>query len=59
MGNTPGFFGIDDRLQRLSDLGDQLEAYRRMWTSRRSDLFWKRRLPVRAGGTVADRRTIL
>ncbi|WAX96913.1 transposase [Aminobacter sp. NyZ550] len=34
MGNTPGFFGIDDCFQRLSDLGDQLEAYRRMWTSR-------------------------
>ena len=24
----PGFFNIDDRLKRLSDLGDQLETFR-------------------------------
>lgn len=23
----PGFFDVDDRLKRLSDLGDQLEAF--------------------------------
>jgi hypothetical protein len=28
MRGQPGFFGIDDRLKRLSDLGDQLEAFR-------------------------------
>jgi len=28
MRGTPGFFDVDDRLQRLSDLGDQLEALR-------------------------------
>jgi len=28
MGGQPGFFDIDDRLRRLSDLGDQLEAFR-------------------------------
>jgi hypothetical protein len=27
MGTAPGFFDVDDRLRRLSDLGDQLEAY--------------------------------
>lgn len=27
MGGQPGFFDVDDRLQRLSDLGDQLEAF--------------------------------
>lgn len=27
MARQPGFFGIDERLKRLSDLGDQLEAY--------------------------------
>lgn len=27
MVTQPGFFDIDDRLKRLSDLGDQLEAY--------------------------------
>ena len=27
MTGQPGFFDIDDRLKRLSDLGDQLEAY--------------------------------
>ena len=28
MTKQSGFFDVDDRLQRLSDLGDQLEAYR-------------------------------
>jgi len=28
MTKQPGFFDVDDRLRRLSDLGDQLEAYR-------------------------------
>lgn len=27
MGTAPGFFDFDDRLKRLSDLGDQLEAF--------------------------------
>ena len=27
MRGQPGFFDIDDRLQRLSDLGDQLETF--------------------------------
>jgi transposase, IS5 family len=27
MGTQPGFFDIEDRLKRLSDLGDQLKAY--------------------------------
>ena len=27
MGEAPGFFDFDDRLKRLSDLGDQLEAF--------------------------------
>ena len=27
MSHQPGFFDVDDRLRRLSDLGDQLEAY--------------------------------
>jgi transposase, IS5 family len=30
MGSAPGFFDFDDRLRRLSDLGDQLEAYGRL-----------------------------
>jgi IS5 family transposase len=30
MGSAPGFFDVDDRLRRLSDLGDQLEAYGRI-----------------------------
>ena len=29
MGSEPGFFDVDDRLRRLSDLGDQLEAFGR------------------------------
>jgi IS5 family transposase len=28
MRNRPGFFDVDDRLKRLSDLGDRLEAFR-------------------------------
>jgi IS5 family transposase len=28
MRGTPGFFDVDDRLKRLSDLGDQLDAFR-------------------------------
>lgn len=28
MRGTPGFFDVDDRLKRLSDLGDQLEGFR-------------------------------
>ena len=27
MGRAPGFFDVDERLKRLSDLGDQLEAF--------------------------------
>jgi transposase, IS5 family len=27
MGRQPGFFDVEDRLQRLSDLGDHLEAF--------------------------------
>lgn len=29
MGNDPGFSDVDDRLRRLSELGDQLEAFGR------------------------------
>jgi hypothetical protein len=29
MGKAPGFFDFDDRLKRLSDHGDQLEAFGR------------------------------
>jgi len=27
MGGQPGFFDVEERLKRLSDLGDQLEAF--------------------------------
>ena len=30
MAGQPGFFDVDERLRRLSDLGDQLEAYGRV-----------------------------
>lgn len=29
MSGQPGFFDVDERLRRLSDLGDQLEVYAR------------------------------
>lgn len=37
---APGFFDVDERLRRLSDLGDQLEAYGRVvdFEAFRSDL---------------------
>jgi IS5 family transposase len=34
MRRQPGFFHIDDRLKRLSDLGDQLETFRSAVDSR-------------------------
>ncbi len=30
MAGQPGFFDVDERLRRLSDLGDQLEAFGRV-----------------------------
>ena len=27
LATLPGFFDVEERLQRLSDIGDQLEAY--------------------------------
>lgn len=30
MGQQPGFFDVDERLKRLSDIGDQLEAFSRV-----------------------------
>ena len=44
MRDQPGFFDVDDRLKRLSDLGDQLEAFVARWISRCSALIWTRRL---------------
>lgn len=40
MRRMPGFFDVEDRLRRLSDLGDQLEAYGRIvdFEAFRSDL---------------------
>ena len=41
MATQPGFFDVEERLQRLSDIGDQLEAYAAVVD---------RTLPPRAGG---------
>jgi hypothetical protein len=57
MGTAPGFFDVDDRLRRLSDLGDQLEAYGRVVDFERSGLILEGRLPIRTGRTAADRPT--
>lgn len=57
MGNGPGFSDVDDRLKRLSDLGDQLEALGGLLISRRFGLIWKWRLPIRAVLTAADHPT--
>lgn len=56
---APGFFDVDERLKRLSDLGDQLEAYGRVvdFAAFRPDL--ERPLAIRAGRMAADRPTIL
>ena len=48
MRRQAGFFDVDDRLKRLSDLGDQLEL---RWNSRRflwiGATFWARTGPPR------------
>ena len=58
MGNGPGFFDFDDRLKRLSDLGDQLEAYGRVvdFEAFRPEL--GKAMPIRAEPMAADRPTI-
>jgi hypothetical protein len=46
MARAPGFFDFDERLNRLSDLGDQLEAFAKAVTSRSSDRNWKQHWPT-------------
>jgi hypothetical protein len=58
MRDQPGFFDIDDRLKRLSDLGDQLEAFRVVVDSRRSGRNSTRRFLIRTDRRVAVRRSI-
>jgi len=39
----PGFFDVDERLKRLSNIGDQLEAMRGLSISRSSGRIWLKR----------------
>jgi IS5 family transposase len=59
MGAAVGFFDVDDRLRRLSDVGDQLEAYGGVvdFETFRPELE-KALLPIRADRAVADRPTM-
>jgi hypothetical protein len=58
MAGQAGFFDVDDRLKRLSDLGDQLEALPRRLTSRCSDRSWKRYWPTQTAAEADARRSI-
>ena len=56
--DQPGFFEVDERLGRLSDLGDQLEAFARVvdFEQFRSDLKpWPTRIAAKAGGHRSTR----
>ena len=59
MRGQPGFFDVDERLKRLSDLGDQLEAFAAAvdFEMFRADL--TRRWPIRTARRAAGRRSIL
>ena len=59
MHGQPGFFDVEDRLKRLSDLGDQLEAFRGAvdFEMFRDDLVSA--LPYGDGTKGAGRRSIL
>ncbi len=41
MKRQPGLFDVDERLKRLSDIGDQLEAFSAVVTSRCSSQSWR------------------
>ena len=47
MATQPGLFDVEERLQRLSDIGDQLEAYAAVVDSSFSAPIWRRRLAIR------------
>ena len=58
MGAQPGFFDVDDRMKRLSDLGDQLEAFGSRSISRyfAANSIW--RWPIRRTARAVDRHSI-
>ena len=43
MTRQPGLFDVDERLRRLSDIGDQLEAFAAVVISRCSGRSWRLR----------------
>lgn len=49
MGNEPGFFDFDDRLQRLSDPVINSKLMAGSLISRRSGPTWRKRLPIERG----------
>jgi hypothetical protein len=53
MGTQPGFFDVDHRMKRLSDLGDQLEAFGSAVTA---ISFWL--WPIRRTAKAVDRHLI-
>ena len=58
MRGQPGFFDVDDRLQRLSDLGDQLEAFCRVIDFEIFRPICSGRSIIRMAPRVAVRRSI-
>ena len=57
MTGLPGFFDFDDRLQRLSNLGDQLEVFGKTVTSRYSEPISRRPSITPAARRAASRRS--
>ncbi|MDR6182247.1 hypothetical protein QE368_001089 [Asaia bogorensis NBRC 16594] len=54
----PGFFDKDERLARLSGLGDQLEVFSRTVDFEASALIWRRLWLTQTGARAGVRRSI-
>ncbi|GLQ64135.1 hypothetical protein GCM10007867_29810 [Gluconobacter cerinus] len=53
-----GFFDVEERLARLSGLGDQLEAFSRMWILRPSALICRRLWRILTEAKAGDHHLI-
>jgi hypothetical protein len=58
MAKQSGLFDVDDRLKRLSELGDQLLGSCGWWISSGSVPNWRMRWPMGTGREAAGRRSI-
>jgi hypothetical protein len=53
-----GFFDVEECLARLSGLGDQLEAFPRLWILKSSVRIWNWLWPIQTEAKVDVRRLI-